>query len=279
MGLSTPGTGTLRNPDEVLSVRAIWNGSQKGGLCGYETVQGKSTLPHGRVALFDDFLSLITAGGRTFSPIGGIDFNPGGGGTVASVTVGENTTERCIGVAALSVTNVADLIGASHTSAGLSTGFARIRVSWRVAPETLSTGAQEYVFSCGLWDQPQASPNPANDGVLFRYRRAVDGAFWTAVSARGGVVQTTVLQPGVNVPAGTPVPTAGVFDTLTIDIGEEGAFNWFYINEVLVATHQQSPAGINNSFAGANLTKSVGGTARRVLLDSFSMEVTQSGKR
>jgi hypothetical protein len=77
---------------------------------------------------------------------------------------------------------------------------------------------------------PMAASDPAINGMGFRYSTDVDGtAFWRCWS-NDGVLGGTVTVTAVPFVAGTSY-------TLSIELSPDGTAIFFYINDVLVATH------------------------------------------
>lgn len=121
----------------------------------------------------------------------------------------------------------------------LSSAFTQTRLNFRPSYKAIvRTGPSvtEVRYWIGLFaSDPMGSSDPAIDGMGFRYDTGVDGtAFWRAWSNSGAGSEVTATSVAV---------TADTTYVFTIEISHDGSEIFFFINDLLVASHSSSIPG------------------------------------
>lgn len=126
----------------------------------------------------------------------------------------------------------------------------------RAYVSALSTGAQEYIINLGFGDQVDATTFA--EGIYFSYDRATDGDFWSCKTTNSSATTKTVT---------AVAPVAGTYQTFSVYATPSAV--QFSIGGVLVATHTVNipTALVAPKF---RIVKTVGSTARRLVLDFFT---------
>jgi hypothetical protein len=223
--------------------------------------------------MFEDFLS---GSAGSFGPFIGTQTN---NGTLSSTNAFVDDTSKSVGVVAIG-TGTASASGMSSlttstSASSLVLGSKNFSFEARLSGST-STAAQEYSLSVGFagGNLSTTTLNAVNC-AYFRYRRVVDGVFWTCITAKDSDADPT------NPTNTTKVVTTVAFDAndmhiFRIDVSTAGVAT-FYIDNVLVATISTNVPTDPGAFAhqvgiGARVLKSNGtGTARSAFIDYMKL--------
>lgn len=128
--------------------------------------------------------------------------------------------------------------------------------SWVYLPD-LSTSGERFTFRSGFGD---LLTGEVTDGVFFRYTDNVAGGAFQAVT-RNNSTETAITGPGV---------AEDTWYRLEIDVNGTGTSASFAINGTqigVITTNIPTAVGRELGVIAANMIKSVGTTARRVLVD------------
>lgn len=150
----------------------------------------------------------------------------GTGNSTQSGTYGQDTTENAIGISESDTGTTAT--GRRTLSSSLSqlmATLARYRFAARMAIHQLSNGTDTFTKYLGFLDNTVAG-NPTN-GAFFRYTHGTNGGRWEACTARAGVITATDTGVAASLP----------YSIFEIEISQDGANAYFYINGTLVATN------------------------------------------
>jgi hypothetical protein len=212
--------------------------------------------PGSFTSLFDDFLDTLNVGA-----LGWTATTSGGGAAIASVTTnsdgnhpgikqmttGPTATGRC--------TYDLSLDGMAYPLASGELDYETL-----ILIPTLSTAAQRYVLYVGFGDVSAAGDQ--TDGVYFEYDEATS-ANWRIVGAQGGTRTKTTTATAVVAAAFIRLRMVCVPGTAT-----------FFVNNTQVGTITTNLPGAGQFFGPIfKLEKTVGGTARTLEIDYFSLNI------
>lgn len=251
------------HPNEWVQVRPV-HPDEGEPVLGYELVRDVRTSGTQEVRLVDECFGLPGAGNAL-----GLISAVAGAGALSNVSTLVTTTEGAQGVLAMAAGTAAGNFSAAYQVSAMRPGTARLRLTWRVAVEALSTAAQEYQLAFGLGDQWSGGTiAPTTSGLTFRYDRATDGDFWSTVVTVGGVATKVV----------SSVAPAATFSVFELDVGEAGQWAKFYINNVLIRATYQDVTGFLLG-AGLVMRKTVGATQRSAYVDFVQLLLTDGAER
>lgn len=207
--------------------------------------------------LVDHFLAATPAGNSGFS------FASNGGGSSVAVAAGQVGHPGIVSIS--TGTNASGRLTLSQYTDALvfQNGSGLYRMDSAINIPTLSTATQRYTYRFGFGDNLAAGDFV--DGVYFEYYD---------LSSPNWVLKTSANSVRTNVTSSVAVP-AGNWETLRIDVlGTQTAS--FYIDGTLVGQITTNiPSGSARTTGVVHkLEKSVGGTARNVLVDYVKMTYT-----
>lgn len=212
--------------------------------------------PNAVLQEFDDFISSVGSGSEgsklnwqrsngSYQQENGTVTNPGIW-TLAANGPGENM------YLSLKTTDTGGNLGGPFI---LGSGV--LTVNWIINLNTLSAGADTYIFSAGLVDYAsmRTGAGTFTDGVYFQYTDTVNGGNWQIKNTSASTTTT----------ANTTVPANTDFVTLSIVVNADATSVAYYINNVQVANsplttniplvpltpflYMQNTAGTNPTFA------------------------------
>lgn len=209
------------------------------------------------IELFDDFVGSHLA-------VYGVSTG-GTAAAVAAITLPDSTSQ---GTSQLTTGTTAT--GRSAIRGGVTgavrLGLGKTYFTARIRIPTLSDATNRYVLRVGFGDNDSAD---MVDGVYFEYDDSAS-AFWRTKSSSNSV--RTIINSSVTVAINT-------WYRLDIEVNDAGDEAKFYIDDVLVATHNAAngyniPTGAGRETSvGTFVIKSIGTTARTILLDWMGMRM------
>lgn len=220
-------------------------------------------LPRTSVYEYDDFIS-----NQGTSSLGWLFSLNGVGATIAAAHAANvNPTDNAHGVFQLATgTNAAGRAvlskGLDSINLGTNTTFIQY---WRIKIPTLSDATQEYDIAVGFNDGDVTTTADCVDGLYFKYNRNVSPN-WIISAANNSTITNTTTSVAVN--------TNWIW--LGIEVNPITSTATFFIDEVQVGTIARAnwPVGVGrNTGVLAKIVKSVGTTARLLLLDVFSQRI------
>lgn len=221
--------------------------------------------------IFDDFDG-ATAGGR-------YAWASRTNGTAAAVTQANSnigSTNRAMGVIQFSTgTTSTGRAGIDLGNDNILLGESVINLTFRVMIPTLSTSTQRFKLFAGLFDATNAA-GAATDGIYVTYTDNENSGAWVLNIANNGSVAT------FNGDAGS-APAAGTWYEIFIVIASDGSggttYVYWYINNSSQSNSTNSTVTTMSTGAGrytglgVKLEKSVGTTARTLLLDYVNFKM------
>lgn len=145
----------------------------------------------------------------------------------------------------------------------------------RVNIQSLSTVSEEYKVTFGFSNKFNEAGGGSNetDYAYWIYRRAVDGDYWVAATARNGSETKTVTSTA-------PVGNDTTFVTLKIVVPADGSSIAYYIDGVQKASHESNiPQVTDRMGIGFRIDKTAGTTEREFRVDWHRFVTTRTAAR
>lgn len=203
---------------------------------------------------------------------GGLTSTGAGTGNSDQVgTYGQDTTENAIGIAEIDTgTTAAGRRSLVSSLSALMSTLARYRFAARYALNQLSDGTNTFTQYIGFVDNSGAGD--MNNGAYFRYTNGVNSGRWEAVTAKAGTRTAT----------NTGITADILYSVFEIEISQDGANAYFYINGTIVATNTTNipiATAAQTYGYGWKLEKSLGAGVVATSADWYVFEVERSTAR
>lgn len=211
--------------------------------------------PSREVRLYDEFMGGLTGGGMVWNSWAG-----GAGAQASNVITAVSAQHPGVlsfttGTTATGRMGLGLSISASPNSNGLVIAADTFIDEYLIELTALSTGAEEYIFQCGLHRTAVATQQ--TDGVVLKYDRATYGTNWQCETNAASV--TTRTDSGVAVATGW----------VKLRMESNTTNCKFYVNDVLVATHTTNIPTLQVG-PGFKTDKTVGTAASVYRIDYYS---------
>lgn len=198
----------------------------------------------------------------------------GSASSIFGDTTGINATEKCQGVIMLrtgtDTTGNAQIATYPLTGVMFGTG-SKLTNRWRIAIPTLSDGTNRFMVNLGFEDVATSFGAEPSTAAYFKYSDNVNSGKWQCVVKTGGT--TTTADSGVS-------PTATVNQVLAIEVAADSSYVKFFIDGAEVAsTTTNIPTTSYALTSYAMILKSLGTTARDIVLDYFSLSISRATSR
>ena len=196
----------------------------------------------------------------------------GTGSGLSESANGVNVANKAHGVNRMATgTTTTGWTAISSGQGGVMLGIGRTELGCRLFFSGPGVANDDFFFDFGYHDTLNGTTKNPIDGAFFRYDRAVDGAFWTCITAdlsdSDPTNPTNTTKTVTAVPVKASATVTDVMQRLVILVNDDASAISFYIDDVLVATHTTNTPQIRNMGLGARIAKVNGTTSFTAYLD------------
>lgn len=255
----TPGTYTL---SEVTV-------NDRGIISAISSGTPTEVSPNDVIMLFDDFTgSSVSLGSYGFTAT-----TSGTGASVTTSTLFQNVIDKAIGIVDVQTgTSASSRSSFTSSTSAFVCGYSILEYNCRATVSSIGDASNQYEYTFGFIDNT-STPSHHTDGIYFRFLANGVNTFWECVTSQASIRTITTTSATVN---------ANDFELFKISVNQDGTIANFYINGILVASHNTNiPISPNFFGFGGKAAKivAVSGSEGNLFVDWISVKVTFPGGR